>query len=129
MDDQARWLSVMGRLNVSRSKSGPAPHKPLLLLVLLELSEQGELPAGVLQLTPELAFRFFSYWSIVAHRRTQPPDVRLPFYHLQTDGFWSAHRADGGLADGPRSTRYAAYDSSFEAVVGDPCHQTRKTGS
>ena len=84
MDDQARWLSVIGRFNVSRSKSGPAPHKPLLLLVRLELSEQGELPARVIQLTPELAFRFFGFWSIVAHRRTQPPDVRLPFYYLQT---------------------------------------------
>lgn len=119
MGTAGQWLAVLGRLNVYRSRGGPAPHKPLLLLVLLELAERGELPPRVLPLTPELAFRFSAYWSVVAHRRTRPPDVRLPFYHLQTDGCWEPLREDGSPADGPRTSRYAKLDPGFEAALHD----------
>jgi putative restriction endonuclease len=118
--DIARWLQVLGRLNVYRARGGPAPHKPLLILVLLEMAEKGDLPAMVLPLTPELAFQFASYWSVVAHRRTQRPDVRLPFYHLQSDGCWNSLREDGGPADSPRSARCAAFNPDFEAALLDP---------
>jgi putative restriction endonuclease len=86
MATHEQWLATLANLHVYRAKHGPAPHKPLLLLVVLELAEEGQLPPEVLQLTPELAFRFSSYWTIVAHRRTQAPDVRMPFHHLEKDG-------------------------------------------
>ena len=84
------WLGCIRKLSVYRAKGGAAPHKPLLLLVVLEMAEQGQLPDTLLPLSAELAFRFFTFWNIVAGRRTQRPDVRLPFYHLQSDGFWEA---------------------------------------
>jgi putative restriction endonuclease len=83
-----QWLAKMARLKIDRAK-GPAPHKPLLL-VILDLAEHGLLPDTILPLTPELAFQFYSYWNIVAHRRKQRPDARLPVHHLQSDGFWSS---------------------------------------
>src|SRR5687767_12397161 len=98
-------LAKLAKLKVDRATGDPAPHKPLLLLVVLELAEQGVLAAPVLPLTPELAFRFFTYWSIVAHRRTQRPDIRLPFHHLQSDGFWSALGDDGKPSPDRRLTR------------------------
>ena len=67
-----QWLAKFARLRVDRARGDPAPHKPLLLLVVLELAEQGQLPEDVLPLSPELAFRFFAFWNVVAHRRTQP---------------------------------------------------------
>src|SRR5262249_56405938 len=88
----------LASLKVDRARGDPAPHKPLLLLVVLELAEQGQLPTNQLLLTPDLAFRFCTYWGIVAHRRTQRPDVRYPFYHLQSDGFWTPLTADGNPA-------------------------------
>ena len=75
MDSQARWLSVLGKLRVNRSQ-GLAPHKPLLLLVVLEMIGNGELKSPLLKLTPELAFRFSPFGTIVAHRRTQRMDIR-----------------------------------------------------
>src|ERR1700729_1176899 len=89
------WLARISKLRVYNARGGPAPHKPLLLLVLLEMAEQGLLPEKTLPLTPELAFRFHSFWGIVAHRRQKRPVLCLPFHHLQTDGFWSALTDDG----------------------------------
>jgi putative restriction endonuclease len=120
-----QWLAKLSKLHVDRSKPDPAPHKPLLLLVLLDLAEQGQLREGELPLTPELAFRFCQYWNIVAHRRSQPPDVRLPFHHLQTDGFWSALTEDGKPSPDNRLTRYARLVSDFVAVANNPAYREK----
>ena len=114
------WLVRISKLNVYKAKGGPAPHKPLLLLVLLEMAEKGLLPETPLLLTPELAFRFCTYWPIVAHRRTQPADVRLPFHHLHTDGFWSVLTGDHKPSPDVSLTRYANPDPSFRNAMDDP---------
>jgi putative restriction endonuclease len=75
------WLAKFSNLRVDRARGDPAPHKPLLLLVMCDLAESGGL-RRVLPLSPELAFRFYSYWNIVAGRRPQHPDVRLPFHRV-----------------------------------------------
>jgi putative restriction endonuclease len=99
------WLAKVASLKVDRARGDPAPHKPLLLLIILELAEQGILQ-DLLSLSPELAFRFLTFWRIVAHRRNQRPDIRLPFYHLQTDGFWTVC-GEGGEASADK--RHAGY--------------------
>lgn len=82
------WLKVVANLRVDR-KGGIAPHQPLLLLVVAELAEEGKLVSSRLELTGELSFRFLSYWTIVAPRRTQKPEIFLPFYHLKNIGGWN----------------------------------------
>lgn len=101
MTDHSYWLSKLARLRIDTATN--APHKPLLLLVVLDIAQEGALgpepnPLSLrerasvrdraLALTPQLAFRFCSYWSIVAHRRKQKPDVRWPFTKLKTEGVW-----------------------------------------
>ena len=83
-----RWLQTLANLRVDR-KGGIAPHQPLLLLVVAELAEEGKLVSPRLRLTGELSFRFLSYWTIVAPRRTQKPEIFLPFYHLKNIGGWN----------------------------------------
>ncbi len=80
-------MKVAANLRVDR-KGSIAPHKPLLLLVLAELAEEGKLNDKVLPLTGELVFRFLAYWTIVSERRTYRPDIHLPFYHMRSDGCW-----------------------------------------
>lgn len=115
-----KWLAKLSRLRVDRARGDPAPHKPLFLLLVLELAEEGSLPKDVLPLSPELAFRFFSFWNVVAHRRTQPPDVRLPFHHLQSDGFWSALDENGKLSPDRSLTQYAVLNEEFIAFAQEP---------
>jgi putative restriction endonuclease len=64
-----------------------APHKPLLLLVIMDLFAQGSINANLIEITAELGELFTLYWA-----RVMPPDQRsnlaLPFFHLKSDGFW-----------------------------------------
>ena len=115
----AEWLHKIADLNVYRARHGVAPHKPLLLLVLCDLADEGLLPGLQIDLTPQLAFRFFSYWTIVAHRRTQRADVRFPFYHLSGDGLWTPLDTAGRPASEPRRAGRARFDPTFRASLGD----------
>lgn len=86
--DQSYWLHKLAALKIARTGGDPAPHKPLLLLVILEMADRGEITGSEIQLSPDIAFRFSVYWSVVAERRKARPDVRLPFHHLKTSGIW-----------------------------------------
>ena len=113
------WLTQLTHLRVDRSR-GIAPHKPLLILVVLELIESQELLTPTLHLTPALAFRFTEYWSIVAHRRTQRPDVKLPLYHLKSDGLWQPQTQASMLATDPKTTTHVQIDPEFFSQAQSP---------
>lgn len=119
MPGSTDWLAKLGKLKVDRARPDPAPHKPLLLLALLQrVDEDGALPA-VLPLNPELAFRFQTLWGVVSHRRSQRPDIRLPFHHLYTDGVWCALTTDGKPSPDSKTTTAVAIDPDFAAFVSD----------
>ncbi len=83
------------------------------MLVVLEMIENGDLQSPLLKLNPELAFRFSQFGTIVAHRRTQRMDIRLPFYHLSSDGVWSAYMKDGAASLDPKATKFVRIDDQF----------------
>jgi putative restriction endonuclease len=115
-----QWLGTIAKLNPDKAAGDPAPHKPLLLLVLCDMAERGELRNKELPLTPELAFRFCAMGKIVAHRRKQRPDIRYPFHHLKTNGFWSVLDEDGKPSTHRKLTRLAVMPSDFLACLKDP---------
>lgn len=119
MAEMEQWLKTLSRLNVYRAKGGLAPHKPLLVLVFLQLADDGLLNDPLVQLTPELAFKFCAYWSVVAHRRTQRPDVRLPFHFLKSDGLWDAETDRHELSPSPKLTRYVRLRCDFWTLMQD----------
>jgi putative restriction endonuclease len=63
-----------------------APHKPLLLLTVLDMAAQSSLTTNIIPLMPELADIFTTYWKLA-----MPPErvgnLFLPFFHLKSDGF------------------------------------------
>lgn len=124
MTEIDRWLKTMRTLKVYRAKGGPAPHKPLLLVVLEQF--QHGIPLGeLLELTPELTFQFCTFWRVVAHRRTQRPDVRMPFHHLQSDDFWSALGADQCPSPDDRLTKFAG-SRRISPLLPPPRHSASK---
>lgn len=113
-----RWLKIAANLRVDR-KHNIAPHKPLLLLVVADLAEEGALTDTELPLTGELTFRFLAFWTVVAERRSQRPDIHLPFYHMRSDGCWVSFDAEGKPAQERRQAVVARLDESFLACLHD----------
>ncbi len=81
---------------------------------------RGNLREPLLRLTGELVFRFLAYWAVVAERRTQRPDIILPFYHLHSDGCWEALDEIGKLTLERRHAVAAKLDEGFLACLNDP---------
>lgn len=86
--DLSYYTKKFTTLHVNRSKHrGAAPHKPILLLSILELISQGKIHQNQIYLSPELISAFLKYWSNLVesdHNAT----IALPFYHLTGDQFW-----------------------------------------
>jgi len=114
-----KWLKVISNLRVDR-KGTIAPHKPLLLLVLVDLAEQGKLTDKILPLTGDLVCRFLVYWKVVAERRPQRPDIHLPFYHMRSDGCWTPLDENGRPTLERRRAVTAILDDTFLACLNDP---------
>lgn len=91
LDDYRKALAHLrtdaGRRRYPAGTRHRAPHKPLLLLSAMDLFAQGAITANLIELGPELGETFTLYWA-----RVMPPERRgnlaMPFFHLQSDGFW-----------------------------------------
>lgn len=117
------WLARLGQLHPEHAKKkdrGLAPHKPLLLLVLLDLVEEERLKSAKVELSAELSFRFGIYWKVVSERRRTSPEVRLPFFHLKTSGFWTPLDAEGRLAQARNAAKVVNLDPDFFECLLDP---------
>lgn len=112
-----RWLKKLTDLRPAR---GNAPHKPLLLLVFLEMVEKGEYVGGDFRPTAELAYRFDTFFEVVRHRRSARPDVRMPFHHLGTQRFWSPRTVTGELSKHRSVTEFVIPDAEFVEACRDP---------
>jgi putative restriction endonuclease len=122
-DNWLPWLERLSALKQDMSR-GAAPHKPLLLLVVLDLIEDGQVNNGFMAQDGNLAFRFSSYWTIVAERRSARPDVRLPFYHMKSDGFWTPLETSGVPAPSRATAAMARLDPSFLRCAMEPEFRT-----
>ena len=93
MPDLKDYLHKFAHLRTDRTggwtaaTQGQAPHKPILLLSILDLFAQGRITNNLIEITPELGELFATYWS-----KVMPPERRgnlaLPFFHLRSGGFW-----------------------------------------
>lgn len=79
MDFQLQsYLNAFARLKRGVTKYGPAPHKPILLLTLIELIEKGFVIDNRFEVNVDLVGLFQENWRLLvptAHH----PDFTLPF--------------------------------------------------
>jgi putative restriction endonuclease len=68
-------------------KNGGAPHKPILLLSIIRLFENGLFTNNQIYVLPELVASFKSNWTklVVTNHF---PIFALPFYHMSSEPFW-----------------------------------------
>src|SRR5215813_6543331 len=94
-----------------------APHKPVLLLAVIDLIAEGTVSANLIEITPDLGELFTLYWS-----RVMPPDQRgnlaLPFFHLKSDGFWHLMPQHGKKAVVEGIAQIRSVNQLRELVIG-----------
>jgi putative restriction endonuclease len=94
-----------------------APHKPVLLLAVMDLIAEETVSANLIEITPDLGELFTLYWS-----RVMPPDQRgnlaLPFFHLKSDGFWHLMPQPGKKAIVEGSDQIKSVHRLRELIVG-----------
>ena len=71
-----------------------APHKPFLLLSVLDLFAEETLDENVIKLDPRLLDLFNDYWDLFMPEQRRG-NIALPFYHLSSEGFWHLIPASG----------------------------------
>ena len=80
----------------AKKHGGTAPHKPILLLSVIDAIEAGEITSRYIFITPELVARFKSNWSLLV-TTTHNENFVMPFFHLKNDkgNFWHLHPNSG----------------------------------
>ena len=63
--DQRYWLHKLATLRIDRARGNPAPHKPLLLLVILEMAEKGEIDQEIYVRQTRTIETYMERWSHV----------------------------------------------------------------
>lgn len=75
-------------LNRASNKTlGKAPHKPILLLSIIQLIHKGEILSNKIYITGELVIAFKSNWNKLVVTN-HIPNFSLPFFHLNSEPFW-----------------------------------------
>ncbi|MBC8135801.1 MAG: HNH endonuclease [Fibrella sp.] len=96
----AKYLHAFGNLRRAVSREhGKAPHKPVLILALLDEIERHAYPDGLITLTPELIIGFRTHWSALVASTHWNPTMQNPFRHLYQEGWW--HFVKGGAEVAP----------------------------
>jgi putative restriction endonuclease len=117
--DQSCWLHKLATLKIDRARGNPAPHKPFLLLMVLEMADRGELATSELSLSPNLAYRFSLFNKVIADRNRPPLELRLPFHHLKTSGIWQPLMADGTPSPDRKLTVKVRFDPELFKCLHD----------
>ncbi|HEV2799585.1 MAG TPA: HNH endonuclease [Pyrinomonadaceae bacterium] len=91
-DSFSFYLRKIKSLRRGRAHGSPTPHKPLLLLTIIDLIEQGAINRNRIEPSPQLVETYLSYYSQVGEGWPRP---FLPFFHLKTSGFWHLHARKG----------------------------------
>lgn len=87
----ANYLDAFAHLRQNRNRTrGAAPHKPILLLAILQECDAGRIAGNRVEITPELVAAFHLLWNaLVSPDSGWQPRMAYPFWHLCSDGFWT----------------------------------------
>lgn len=125
-------LSVIDQiLSLHRNKIAGhyAPHKPVLLLAVADLFEDGSLHSNRIELTDHLKDAFYANWKkFVGHSLFFKPTVTTPFCHMGNEPFWELR----SITDKPvdmsipvysegklRSNYYVVIDEMLRTMLAD----------
>jgi len=131
-EDLQVYLNAFARVKRANTKYGLAPHKPILLLTLVELIDKGIVLNNRFEVNVDLVGLFQENWRLLV-RTSNQPDFTQPFYYLQSDkaagqGFWILYPNPGFQINAHiKSVRvlseviaYGSFDDRLAVLLSDP---------
>lgn len=105
-------------LNCAPTKYGKAPHKPVLLLAVIESFENGEILENWIPVTDNLLERFHDIWRLLV-KTENVPNFSLPFYHLKNEkgAFWDLKILPGKEIPTTKSKSIKSFRALIDTVL------------
>ena len=103
-----KYLKNLSRLRTDKNRKRwssltihQAPHKPFLLLSIMDLIAQGAITKNFIEPSFELVDTFNGYWNSIMPMGSKGI-MSYPFYHMRTEPFWllipnEDHKDQSGL--------------------------------
>lgn len=89
MKDFRFYKECFATLHTAKVGKLPAPHKPLLLLSVIDLVERGVIASNKIELSDALVRTFkLNANRFLGHSVVFRPNIGQPFYHMQSEPFW-----------------------------------------
>jgi putative restriction endonuclease len=114
-DSLKLYIKKFRKLRQGITKYGKAPHKPILLITLIELFEKEGIEENKIYISPELVGMFKENFSLLV-KTGHKADFFLPFYYLSGEGFWNLKTNAG-----PNLKVYISSFKSLNEVVAYGC--------
>ncbi len=135
------WPRVLEKLyGLRRDKRGTheRPHKPLLLLAIIDLLDRGEIESNAVPLSDDLVSTFKRFFDVVRGENDRPT-IQYPFVHLRGDGFWDLLPRRGqpalsreaaslgglGVEQLRRRVSHGAFSPEYWTLLSDPVTRER----
>ncbi|MDE7496753.1 MAG: hypothetical protein K2M67_07885 [Muribaculaceae bacterium] len=129
--DFTYYRECFEHLHTNVSKGRPAPHKPLLLLSVMDLIERGVITSSRISLSEQLINAFnLNASKYLGHSLIFRPEICKPFYHLNHEPFWNLIRQSDYNSNAPISIASLDHTLSAAATVADnsmPEYKSSKT--
>lgn len=117
------YLDCFANLQTHSQSGESAPHKRVLLLSVIDyIEEHKDYCSNLIPCSPELEAIYEMNWRLMVPASIYSPNFQTPFYHLQSEPFWSLVRKRGSVYkhDGYRETiKLTTLRENFEGAVID----------
>lgn len=123
MKDFQHYHAAFSSLHTARSHGKPAPHKALLLLTVIDMVESGQIKDNRIELTGQLEQHFIGLFKkYIGKSLLFIPNVGMPYYHMQHEGFWHLVPKDGRGVFKSSQVRYSKtwLNNEFSHASMDP---------
>ena len=114
------------------STGGQAPHKPFLLLSILDGIEQGWITDNRIELSQNLVDTFFTYWNAVMGE-DKATTIGLPYFHMKSEPFWdlnykageTKYKSSPSLGGLKKRVAYAVIDPGLFDLMENPTERKK----
>lgn len=126
------FCKKFGQLNRATVNGLKAPHKPILLLSVIESIAFDEILENKIEISPTLVARFKDNWNRLVKTDVFEPNFSLPFFHMKKEGFWKLQNYFGkdilvtsshsikSFSQLKESVEYAYLDSTLFTLLQNP---------